>query len=63
MPTLKLTKRAVDALAPDAKSFIAYDQDLAGFGVRVMPTGVKSWVVEYRPHGGGRGVAKRRVTI
>ncbi|MGO8676460.1 MAG: integrase arm-type DNA-binding domain-containing protein [Limisphaerales bacterium] len=63
MPTLKLTKRALDALAPNAKPFIAFDSDLAGFGVRVMPSGVKSWVVEYRPHGGGRGVAKRRVTL
>jgi integrase len=63
MPTLKLTKRAVDALTPAAKLFIAFDSELAGFGVRVMPTGVKSWVVEYRPHGGGRGIAKRRVTL
>ena len=23
----------------------------------------KSWIVEYRPHGGGRGVAKRRATL
>lgn len=60
---VKLTKRALDALAPQAKSYIAFDADLAGFGVRVMPSGVKSWVVEYRPHGGGRGVAKKRVTL
>ena len=26
-------------------------------------TGAKSWIVEYRPHGGGRRVAKRRVTL
>jgi integrase len=63
MPVLKITKRAVDALAPGERPFIAFDTDLAGFGVRVMPTGVMSYVVEYRPHGGGRGVAKRRVTI
>ena len=63
MPTLKLTKRAIDGLAPAAKLFIAFNSDLAGFGVRVMPTGVKSWVVEYRPHAGGRGVAKRRLTL
>jgi len=63
MPVLKITKRAVDALAPQAKPFVAFDCDLAGFGVRVMPSGAMSYVVEYRPHGGGRGVAKRRVTI
>jgi integrase len=60
---VKLTKRAVDTLAPIAKPFVAYDADLPGFGLRVMPSGVKSFVVEYRPNGGGRGVAKRRVTI
>lgn len=63
MPTFKITKRAVDALAPRERPFIAFDSDLAGFGVRVMPSGAMSYVVEYRPHGGGRGVAKRRVTL
>lgn len=59
----RLGKRAVDALQPKDKPYIAYDRDLAGFGLRVMPSGVKSWVAEYRPDGGGRGVAKKRVTL
>jgi hypothetical protein len=63
MPVLKITKRAVDALAPGERPFIAFDTDLAGFGIRVMPSGVMSYIVECRPHGGGRGVAKRRVTL
>ncbi len=63
MPSLKINKRAVDALAPATQPFIAYDSDLAGFGIRVMPSGAKSYVVEYRPHGGGRSVHKRRVTV
>lgn len=63
MSTVKITKRAVDALAPHERPYIAFDTELAGFGVRVMPSGAMSYVVEYRPHGGGRGVAKRRVTI
>jgi hypothetical protein len=63
MSTTKLTKRTLDALAATNRPYIAFDADLAGFGVRVMPTGVKSWIVEYRPHGGGRTVAKRRVTL
>ena len=29
----------------------------------VYPSGTKSWVCEYRPHGGGRGVAKKRITL
>jgi len=28
-----------------------------------MPSGHKSFIVEYRPHGGGRGVATRRLTL
>jgi integrase len=65
MPVLKLTKRNIDAIqpaqGPDPDFY--YDPDLAGFGVRVTPTGTKSWIVEYRPHGGGRAVTKRRVTL
>ncbi len=59
----KLSKRTIDALSPREKPFIQFDSELAGFGVRVMPSGVMSYVVEYRPHGGGRDVAKRRVTL
>lgn len=59
----KLTKRAIDALAPRAKPFIAFDADVTGFGVRVMPSGLKSFVLEYRPGAGGRNVTKRRMTL
>jgi integrase len=59
----KLTKRTVDALKPQAKAYVAYDSELHGFGVRVMPSGHKSFIVEYRPHGGGRSVATRRLTL
>jgi integrase len=63
VPVVKLTKRAVDALKPRAKPFIAFDGDVKGFGLRVMPSGVKTYVLEYRPGAGGRGVAKKRLTI
>jgi integrase len=59
----KLTKRTVDALSPRDKPYIEYDTDLTGFGVAVYPSGIKSWVCEYRPHGGGRGVAKKRAKL
>jgi integrase len=59
----RLTKRAIDALEPRAKPFIAYDADVAGFGVRVMPSGLKSFIIEYRPGAGGRKVKKRRMTL
>ena len=43
----KLTKRTVDALKSQAKPYVAYDRELHGFGVRVMPSGHKSFIVEY----------------
>ena len=48
---------------PRSKPYIEYDSELVGFGVAVYPSGVKSWVCEYRPHGGAGGVAKKRVTL
>ena len=63
MPATKLTKRAVDILEAGKRPYVMYDTDLTGFGVRVMPSGYKSWVVEYRPGDGGRRVAKKRMTL
>jgi Arm DNA-binding domain len=48
-----LTKRTIDALAPREKLYIVFDRKLPGFGLRIAPTGRKTFVVEYRPHGGG----------
>ena len=45
----KITKRLVDALAPDPKSEVfVWDTELKGFGVRMMPSGVASYVLKYR---------------
>ena len=63
MPAAKLTKRAVDILEAGDRPYVMYDTDLTGFGVRVMPSGFKSWVIEYRPGDGGRRVAKKRMTL
>ena len=61
----KLTKRVVDALkAPEPskvgvkvrESFV-WDRELRGFGVQVMPSGLKSFVIHYRtPEGRHRRV-------
>lgn len=63
MPTIKLTKRAVDGIAPGSTVGFWYDTDLKGFGLKVMPSGIMTWIVEYRPGAGGRGVSKRRMTL
>ena len=59
---LALTRRAVDALEPADKPWIAWDDRLTGFGVRVQPSGIKSFIVSYRP-GGGRKAPNKRVVL
>ena len=45
----KITKRSIDALQPLAgRDVFAWDGELRGFGVRVKPSGVKSYLVQYR---------------
>jgi len=45
----KLTKRVVDATKVDAqRDVFAWDGELRGFGVRVKPSGARTYVVQYR---------------
>ena len=60
---LTLTKRTVESLRPGAKPWIAWDDRLTGFGVRVQPTGTKAFVVNYRSGNGGRRAPNKRVVI
>jgi hypothetical protein len=60
--TLRITKRAVDALKSNGSEFTVWDDAVTGFGVRVRATGAKSYVVVYRA-GAGRGAPVRRYTI
>ncbi len=59
----RLTKRTLDGISPVIRPTIIYDSELKGFGVRVMPSGSKAWIVEFRPNGGGRKVATKRITL
>ena len=47
----KITKRFVDSAEIRDDRWIAWDDDLPGFGLAVMPSGVKSYVVRYRTDG------------
>ena len=53
----------VDAAKPAERLYRVWDADLKGFGVRVTPAGVKSYIVAYRPNGGGRSVSQQEFTI
>ena len=59
---LRLNKRAIDGLQSTTKRVIYWDDDLAGFGLRIEPSGSKTFLVRYRP-GGGRNAPKRFLTI
>lgn len=48
----KLTKRMIDSIAPGPESLKVWDDELSGFGVRVQPSGVKTYILNYRTKAG-----------
>lgn len=60
MPTAKLNKRAVDAFAtPAEKQAVLWDSETRGFGVRALPSGLKTFILQYRNSEG----IKRRINL
>lgn len=59
----RLTKTVVDSAEMTDKRYMVWDSELAGFAVRIEPSGTKSFVVRYRADGGGRTAPQRFVTI
>ena len=55
----QLTKRIIDATKPTDREQFLWDAKLPGFGVRIKPSGVKSFLVQYRNQFG----RTRRLTI
>ena len=49
--TLKFTDKAIKALEPKDKRYVVMETNGVGFGVRVTPTGTKSWIFVYRLKG------------
>src|SRR5262245_9933047 len=58
----RITKRTVDGLKVTASEYVAWDGDIPGFGVRVRPSGAKSYIVQYRA-GAGRKAPTRKLTL
>lgn len=54
----KITKRLVDALEPRSAEYFVWDSEIPGFGLRVLPSGRKGYVVQYRA-----GRRSRRISL
>src|ERR1700730_15837022 len=54
----KLTKRNVEAAAIKVSEYFVWDDELPGFGLRVLPSGRKGYVVQYRA-----GRRSRRISL
>lgn len=61
--TTKLSKTIAEVAEAGAKRYNLWDSELPGFGLRVTPAGVKTWILKYRAGEGGRGVVARWYTI
>jgi hypothetical protein len=61
--SVRLTKRIIDGAKPRASRYELWDLDLKGFGLRVEPSGVKSFIARYRAGEGGRSAPKRFISL
>jgi integrase len=59
--TGNITKRAVDTFATTGATSFLWDQEVKGFGLKVTPSGGRTYVYQYRV--GGREAKVRRYTI
>jgi integrase len=59
----KLTKRVVDALTTREKDYFVFDEEVMGFGIRVLPSGKKTYIAQYRSGGRTRRVKIGRATV
>ena len=60
---LTIARRAIDSFEPADKPWIAWDDKLTGYGVLIHPSGVKSYIVNYRLGDGGRAAPNKRLVI
>ena len=61
--TAKLTDEKVKLQKLEGGRYIVWDTRLSGFGLRVEPSGHKSFIVRYRANGGGRNAPRRQMKL
>jgi integrase len=62
----ELTRQIIETAEPRPTRYTIFDAgdgSVKGFGLRVFPSGEKSFIFEYRPGAGGRTADKKRITI
>src|SRR5438552_11805117 len=58
MPSIKLTKSAIDTLPMPRSDVVYWDAGYPGFGIKVTPKGRKVFIVLYRTGGAGAKLCK-----
>lgn len=59
----KLTQSVVAGAGPRLVRYELWDPELRGFGLRIEPSGTKTFIVRYRANGGGRRAPRRYLTV
>ena len=59
----RLTTRTVADAKPGDRRYIVWDDELTGFGVRISPSGLRAFLVQYRTHEGGRRATSRKQVL
>ncbi|MBM3572837.1 MAG: DUF4102 domain-containing protein, partial [Alphaproteobacteria bacterium] len=59
----KLTVRSIEAARPGIAERFLWDAELPGFGLRVLPSGVRTFLVQYRANGRTRRFALGRYGV
>ena len=57
---IDISNKSLDKIVPGEKPRIVWDTRLTGFGLKVIPSGTLSFIVNYRADGGGRKGASSR---